>query len=65
MGPMIYTLSTFHCMTVSLSHGGAGLGTAWGEQTARAMFSDAGFASVEGHRFDADPVNIFYVARKG
>jgi len=65
MGPMIYTLSTFHCMTVSLAHGGAGLGTAWGEQTARAMLADAGFTSVEPHRFDADPVNVFYVARKG
>jgi SAM-dependent methyltransferase len=65
MGPMIYGLSTFHCMTVSLSQGGAGLGTAWGEQTARAMFGDAGFRSVESHHLDADPVNLYYVARKG
>ena len=65
MGPMIYGLSTFHCMTVSLSAGGAGLGTAWGEQTARAMFADAGFASVDSHHLEADPVNLYYVARKG
>jgi SAM-dependent methyltransferase len=64
MGPMIYGLSTFHCMTVSLSEGGAGLGTAWGEQTARAMFADAGFTSVDSHQLEADPVNIYYVARK-
>jgi SAM-dependent methyltransferase len=65
LGPMIYGLSTFHCMTVSLSEGGAGLGTAWGEQTARAMFADAGFTSIESHQLEADPVNIYYVAQKG
>jgi SAM-dependent methyltransferase len=64
MGPMIYGLSTFHCVTVSLSQGGAGLGTAWGEQTARTMFGDAGFSSVESHQLEADPINLYYVARK-
>ena len=28
----LYTVSLFHCMTVSLAQGGAGLGTMWGEQ---------------------------------
>ena len=37
LGPVIYTISTFHCMTVSLALDGAGLGAAWGEQTAHAM----------------------------
>src|SRR5204862_3200731 len=43
MAPMLYSVSTFHCMTVSLALDGAGLGTMWGEQTAAAMFQDAGF----------------------
>jgi hypothetical protein len=31
-----------HCMTVSLADGGMGLGTMWGEQTARKMLGEAG-----------------------
>ncbi len=27
----LYTISTFHCMAVSLGQGGDGLGTVWGE----------------------------------
>ncbi len=33
LGPMFYTISTMHCMTVSLAQGGAGLGTCWGKRT--------------------------------
>ena len=32
LGPVIYTISTFHCMTVSLALDGAGLGVAWGSR---------------------------------
>ena len=46
LGPSLYTVSTMHCMTVSLALDGAGLGAAWGEQTASAMLADAGFANV-------------------
>jgi len=45
--PYIYGMSVLHCMTVSLAAGGAGLGTAWGEQTARRMLAEAGFSTVE------------------
>ena len=45
--PYIYGMSVMHCMTVSLAEGGAGLGTAWGQQTARRMLADAGFTSIE------------------
>jgi hypothetical protein len=34
-------------VTVSLAEGGAGLGTAWGEQLARRMLAEAGFGLVE------------------
>jgi hypothetical protein len=35
MAAFVYAVSTLHCLTVSLAEGGAGLGTARGEQTAR------------------------------
>jgi trans-aconitate methyltransferase len=31
LAPLLYTVSTLHCMTVSLASGGAGLGTVWGK----------------------------------
>ena len=31
MAPFLYTVSTMHCMTVSLAQGGEGLGAGWGE----------------------------------
>jgi SAM-dependent methyltransferase len=45
--PLYYGVSVLHCMTVSLAHGGAGLGTVWGEETARRMLNEAGFGKVE------------------
>jgi Zn-dependent membrane protease YugP len=53
-----------HCMTVSLALDGAGLGAAWGEQTARSMLSDAGFTDVATERVEGDVFNVYYVARK-
>jgi hypothetical protein len=35
MAPLLYAVSTLHCLTVSLAEGGAGLGTAFGEHTSR------------------------------
>lgn len=64
MAPFIYTVSTMHCMTVSLSQGGLGLGTAWGEQLALRMLRDAGFAHVEIRRVEADVFNNYYIAAR-
>ena len=62
MAPYLYTMSTMHCMSVSLAGGGPGLGTAWGHQVAMAMLRDAGFADVQ--LFErVDPANSLYVAR--
>lgn len=44
-----YTLSTMHCMTVSLAEGGEGLGDAWAGPQALRLFAEAGFATVEKH----------------
>jgi hypothetical protein len=62
-GPLLYAFSLFHCMTVSLAQGGAGLGTVWGEQVARRMLAEAGFGAVETATMDADPTNLYYVCR--
>ena len=51
----LYTVSLFHCMTVSLAQGGAGLGTMWGEQQARQLLAGAGFVNVDVERIPADP----------
>jgi 2-polyprenyl-3-methyl-5-hydroxy-6-metoxy-1,4-benzoquinol methylase len=61
--PYIYGMSVLHCMTVSLAAGGAGLGTAWGEQTARRMLGEVGFGSIE--VVDAPgPQNSIYICRR-
>jgi SAM-dependent methyltransferase len=64
MAPYLYTMSTMHCMSVSLAGGGPGLGTAWGHQVATRMLHEAGFTDVK--LFErADPANSLYVARFG
>jgi ubiquinone/menaquinone biosynthesis C-methylase UbiE len=45
--PIYYATSLMHCMPVSLAVGGKGLGTVWGEQTAREMLRDAGFGGIQ------------------
>jgi SAM-dependent methyltransferase len=65
MGPWEYAISCMHCMTVSLALDGAGLGIMWGEQKARTMLADAGFAHVEIKRLESDPDTNYFVATKG
>jgi 2-polyprenyl-3-methyl-5-hydroxy-6-metoxy-1,4-benzoquinol methylase len=64
LGPTLYTVSTMHCMTVSLAYDGAGLGAVWGEQTALAMLADAGFTNVTTEHVEGDAINVTYVSRK-
>ena len=63
-GPWLYSVSTLHCMTVSLASGGVGLGAAWGEQTARRMLDEAGFGEVVTHPAPGLVSNIIYVTRR-
>jgi hypothetical protein len=65
VAPWLYAVSTLHCLTVSLAYGGAGLGTAWGEELARARLADAGFGTVTVHDVPEDPLDSLYVARPG
>ena len=59
--PFFYVISTMHCMTVSLSQGGAGLGTAWGEELAVRMLGEAGFEGVTVNTLPHDIQNNWYV----
>jgi SAM-dependent methyltransferase len=65
LASLMYTISCMHCMTVSLTLDGAGLGAMWGEQKAREMLTEAGFAHLEVKRIEDDLFNAYYVATKG
>lgn len=64
-GPFLYTISTMHCMTVSLAQGGEGLGAMWGEEKTRDYLEQAGFTSIEMKQLAHDFQNNWYVLRKG
>lgn len=64
VAPLLYAISTTHCMTVSLAQGGEGLGTMWGRETARQLLAEAGFSRVDIHQLDHDFQNDYYVIRK-
>ena len=61
----MYTISTMHCMTVSLAQGGAGLGAMWGKEKAEGMLREAGFTNVKVEQLPHDFINYYYVSRKG
>ncbi len=63
--PFIYTISTMHCMTVSLACDGHGLGAAWGRDTALRMLDEAGFEVEQVHQLPHDFMNDWYVIRRG
>ena len=65
LGPILYAVSTTHCMTVSLAQGGEGLGTVWGEQKAMELLDEAGFTEVDVTWVEGDILNNYYISRKG
>lgn len=64
MATFLYTVSTMHCMTVSLANGGAGLGAMWGEELALRMLKEAGFNSTRVERLSHDVQNAYFINRK-
>ena len=64
IGPLLYTVSCMHCMTVSLAQGGEGLGAMWGEEKTREYLGKAGFRSITKHRLAHDIQNNWYVVTK-
>jgi 2-polyprenyl-3-methyl-5-hydroxy-6-metoxy-1,4-benzoquinol methylase len=64
LGTFLYTISCMHCMTVSLSQNGAGLGAMWGKEKAVSMLKEAGFDNIEVKILPHDFQNYYYIARK-
>jgi SAM-dependent methyltransferase len=64
MAPIMYSVSTLHCLTVSLAHGGAGIGMVFGEQRAREMLLGAGFEEAAVHPAPGQPFDAVYVTRR-
>jgi 2-polyprenyl-3-methyl-5-hydroxy-6-metoxy-1,4-benzoquinol methylase len=62
---LLYTISCMHCMTVSLSQNGAGLGTLWGRELAMTMLDQAGLIVMHVDQLENDPLNYFCFASKG
>jgi SAM-dependent methyltransferase len=61
MAPILYATSTLHCMTVSLAHDGAGIGTMFGERLACTLLADAGFHDVTVLPAPGDPADAVYL----
>ena len=64
VGPLFYTISCLHCMTVSLADGGEGLGAMWGKEKAVEMLTEAGFQNVSVENLEHDILNNYYVSRR-
>jgi SAM-dependent methyltransferase len=65
LGPTLYSISTMHCMTVSLAYNGEGLGTVWGRQKAEEMLKEAGFSGkIEVREVPGDIFNYYYIVHK-
>ena len=58
IAPLLFTISRMHCMSVSLSSGGAGLGTMWGKTLALDMLA-AGFENTTVSELDRDIMNYY------
>ena len=64
LGPFLYTISCLHCVSVSLSQNGAGLGAMWGKEQAVEMLNDVGFRNIEVKKLPHDIQNYYYIAYK-
>lgn len=64
LGALFHGCSLLYCMTTSLAHGGAGLGTVgFNEEVARAMTAEAGFTGFRRVPLD-NPFNNLYEAQR-
>ncbi len=64
IGPLLYTISCMHCMTVSLALGGEGLGAMWGVEKAKEYLRKAGFTTVDIKNLPHDFQNSYFIIRK-
>jgi len=59
IGATFYAMSVLHCLPISLAHGDAGLGAAWGPVRAEQLARLAGFVRFDRLPID-NPTNAFY-----
>lgn len=64
LAPALYTISTMHCMSVSLAYNGEGLGTMWGKEMAVKKLNATGFKDVEVKNVNGDIINYYYISHK-
>jgi len=65
LAPTLYTISTMHCMTVSLASNGEGLGAVWGRQKAEQKLREAGFCrEIDVREIEGDILNYYYITKK-
>ena len=64
LAPTLYTISTMHCMSVSLAFNGEGLGTMWGKELAVKKLDEAGFKDIKVKNIEGDIMNYYYLSRK-
>lgn len=64
LGTFLYTISCLHCMSVSLSQNGAGLGAMWGKEKALELLRIAGFSNVSINTLTHDFQNYYYIYKK-
>jgi len=64
LAPFLYTISTMHCMTVSLAYGGEGLGTMWGKEKALELLAQAGFTHTKVRQLPHDIMNDYYISTR-
>ena len=64
LAPTLYTISTMHCMSVSLAFDGEGLGTMWGKELAVNKLTEAGFKDIKVKNVEGDIMNYYYVSSK-
>ncbi len=63
-GPLLYTISCLHCMSVSLAQDGMGLGAMWGQEKACDMLKAAGFSDIRIERLPHDFQNSYFIVTK-
>ncbi|MGA7369227.1 MAG: class I SAM-dependent methyltransferase [Nitrososphaeraceae archaeon] len=65
LAPTLYTISTMHCMTVSLASNGEGLGAVWRRQKAEMKLREAGFCGeIDVREIEGDILNYYYITKK-
>jgi 2-polyprenyl-3-methyl-5-hydroxy-6-metoxy-1,4-benzoquinol methylase len=62
--PMLYALSLMHAVPVALAQDGEALGRMWGEERARQMLTEAGFAKLRFESIAIDPLRYYCVASR-